>query len=251
MATRVSNSSPSWAALVNEAHAWQIRPHEFDSRTLRERCFGWLSSDERARYDQFATEKLRHDYLTARVLCRSALSRYANVHPSEWKFEKNTRGKPRIAAPAGLRSLRFNLTHTEGLAICVISRAGEVGIDAEETACQVDAALIARHFFSRHEQAQFEKVPENERLSWFFTQWVVKEAYLKGTGRGLDEPERVTVRRDGEGRPLAIGSWHFSLCRPTPHHMAACAVQRGRAAAPVTVQWLENREFFASPSLVR
>ena len=82
---------------------------------------------------QFPTERQRHDYLTARVLCRATLSRYAPVHPSEWKFEKGAYGKPRIAAPAGFESLHFNLTHTEGLMIFLVSRAGEVGIDAEKT----------------------------------------------------------------------------------------------------------------------
>ena len=96
--------------------------------------------------------------------------------------------------------------------IFLVSRAGEVGIDAEKTSSNIDGALIARHFFSRAEQARFGSLPVDQRPAWFFAQWVVKEAYLKGTGQGLDRPERVTVewREDGEPSQSETGN-SFSI----------------------------------------
>ncbi len=224
----VSNRSSNWNALVDEAHAWQVCPQQLASGPLRDRCLRWLSPDERTRYEEFPTESLRHQFLTARALCRTTLSQYASVSPSEWSFDKSLDGKPRIAGPDGLQSLRFNLTHTDGLAICLVSRAGDVGIDAEETSSNVDDALIARHFFSISERARCRSLPVHQRRGWFFAQWVVKEAYLKGTGSGLDAPERVTVEWGEDGQPLAIGSWHFFVYEPTSHHVAAVALQQER-----------------------
>lgn len=242
MAMRASNRSSNWDALVDEAHAWQVRPEDLAAGMPRVRGLSWLSPDERARYEQFPTQRQQHDYLTARVLCRATLSRYATVHPSEWKFEKGAYGKPRIAAPVGFESLHFNLTHAEGLMICLVSRAGEVGIDAEKTSSNIDDALIARHFFSPPEQARFGNLPVHQRPAWVFAQWVVKEAYLKGTGRGLDTPERVTVEWGEDGQPVAIGSWQFFLYHPSPHHVAAAAV-RPRGAFAASSPWLKTEHF--------
>jgi 4'-phosphopantetheinyl transferase len=239
---RVSNRSSSWHALGDEAHAWQVCPEELAPRTLRDRCLWWLSPNERARCEEFRTERQRHDYLTARVLCRATLSQYAKIHPSEWEFDKGLHGKPIIAGPNGFESLRFSLTHTEGLAICLISRAGEVGVDAEDTSSNVDGALIARHFFSRSEQAQLGRLPADQQPAWVFAQWVVKEAYLKGIGSGLDTPERVTVEWNEDGQPVAIGNWRFFLYHPSSHHVAAAAVQ-GCCASAVSIRWIGTQDF--------
>lgn len=232
-----------WHELLTAADAWQLRRSGFASGALHERYLSWLSPDERARYERFRTEQLRRDYLSARVLCRSTLSRYASVHPSEWKFASGMHGKPRIAAPDGFDSLHFNLTHTRDLVICLVSRAGEVGVDAEKTSLNVDGELIVRHFFSRSERARFTRLPLQERAAWLFAQWVLKEAYLKGTGKGLDAPERVTVEWGRDGQPLAIGSWQLSLHYPSPHHVAAAAVARQHGASPIAIHWLETEEF--------
>lgn len=245
MAMRASNRSSDWNALLDEAHAWQACPEELVPAKLRDRCFSWLSAEERARYEQFSTERQQHDFLTARVLCRTTLSRYAQAHPAEWQFEKSPDGKPGIAGPDRFESLRFNLTHTNGLVICLVSRAGEVGVDAEETSSNIDGALIARHFFSRSEQAQFGSLPAHQRPAWIFAQWVVKEAYLKGTGTGLDAPERVTVEWGEDGQPVPIGSWQFFLYHPSPHHVAAAAVQRCGASA-ISAHWLRTKDFLES-----
>ncbi len=243
MAMRVSNRSSSSNALLDEVHAWQVCPEELAARALRDRCFAWLSPDERTRYDQFPTKSLAHEYLTARVLCRTALSRHAGVHPSEWTFDKGLDGKPRIAGPDGFESLRFNLTHTDGLAICLVSDATEVGIDAEKTSSNVDDTLIARHFFSSSERERCGSLPMARRREWFFAQWVVKEAYLKGTGSGLDAPERITVEWGEDGQPLAIGGWHFFVYKPTSHHVAAAAVQQ-RGTPAVSTRWLKVEDVF-------
>ena len=241
MVMRASNRSSNWNALLNEAHAWQVCPEDLAAGP-HVRGLSWLSPDERARYEQFPAERQQHDYLTARVLCRATLSRYANVHASEWKFDKGAYGKPRIAAPDGFESLHFNLTHTDGLMICLVSRAGEVGIDAEKTSSYIDGALIARHFFSRPELARFCSLPVHKQPAWVFAQWVVKEAYLKGTGRGLDTPERVTVEWGEDGQPVAIGGWQFFLYHPSPHHVAAAALRRSGAFA-ASSPWLKIEHF--------
>lgn len=175
--------------------------------------------------------------MAARALCRAALSRYAGVAPEDWRFRTNAYGKPSIDAPAAFRSLRFNLTHTRGLVVCLVSRAGEVGVDAEDVARPVDVESIARCVFSATEHMRLARLPARRRIARFFEQWVLHEAYCKGIGTGLAEaaePVRIAWRK----RHGTAGEWQFSLYRPSADHVAAAAVRRGPGAANVPIRWL-------------
>jgi len=238
MATAVSNSLPTWDALLTAAHAWQFCPGELRAATVRDRWLSRLSRDERARYRQLPTEKMREGYLAGRVLCRATLSRYTAVDPSRWRFGEDVYGKPTVVAPDDFKSIRFNLTHTGDLTICIVTRAGEVGVDAEETSQTVDVSTVARHFFSRTAQARLARLPSRERAARFFEQWVLKEACVKALGKGLAyAPERLTVEQDDRGEPAANGRFQFSLYRPSSNHVAAAAVLRRHRVAQVSIYW--------------
>lgn len=235
----MASIAPGWHGLGTGADAWQLNPSTISAVLLRKRCLGWLSSEERAKHDELRSERLQHAYLAARALCRATLSRYTSVHPSEWRFDVTAHGKPKIAGPVEFKSLRFNLTHTTDLVICLVSRAGEVGVDVEDTSRAVDIEQMARHFVSRREEARLSRLPATARAERFFEQWVLKEAYLKGIGKGVAlGPERLMVRSDDDGRIAPIRDWRFFLHRPTSSHVAAAAVRRRDAAEPVSVRWL-------------
>jgi len=238
MATAVSNSLLTWDALLTAAHAWQFRPDELRVPAVRDRWLSRLSVDERTRYQRFPSGKVQEGYLAARVLCRATLSRYTGVDPSRWRFGEDVYGKPAVLEPDNFKSIRFNLTHTDDLTICIVTRAGEVGVDAEETSQTVDVSTMARHFFSRGEQARLASLPSRERGERFFEQWVLKEACVKALGRGLAyAPERLTVEQNDSGEPVANGRFQSSLHRPSSNHVAAAAVLRRRRAAPVSIYW--------------
>ncbi len=239
MATPVSNKPARWEALLTEVHAWQLRPSELCDPESRNRWLRLLPVEERTHYEQLGTDQTRSGYLGALVLCRTTLSRYTGRDPADWRFRKGAFGKPKLAGPADLKSLSFNVTHTDDLVICAVTRAGDVGIDTEDTSRPVDAALVARHFFSHDGQKRLAAVPPRERTASFFEQWVLREAYVKATGRGLGTtPERLTIERGGDGAPLAMGSCEFSLYRPTPRHVAAAAVIVRDPARRISFEWL-------------
>ncbi len=235
-----SSTKYEWDELRTVAHAWQLFPNEISPSELHERCFSWLSLEERVHCQKFRTERSRHDYLSARGLCRATLSRYTGVDPPDWSFGTSLNGKPEIIGPTEFKSLRFNLAHTSGLVICIVSRVGEVGVDTEETSRSVDIAQVARHFLSRREQARLENLSGHQRVARFFEQWVLREAYLKGIGRGIGAaPERFTIKFGENDQPLPIRNWQLFSCRPSTKHVAAAAVRQRRGTAPVSVQWLK------------
>jgi 4'-phosphopantetheinyl transferase len=245
---RASSRSLDWDGLLTAVHAWQLRPSELRAPEVRDRWLFLLPADERSQYHQFRTGGMRESYLAARVLCRVTLSRYTGADPSEWRFGKGPHDKPTLVGPDRFNSLRFNLTHTNDLVICVVTRAGEVGVDAEETSRPVDASLVARHFLSRREEARLANLPPRERIERFFEQWVLKEAYVKATGTGLvNAPERLTVEQRDDGQPVSIGGCQFSLHRPDSSHVAAAAVFRPYRTGLVSFEWLIAAEALGAP----
>jgi 4'-phosphopantetheinyl transferase len=237
---RRRESKRLWDELLTAVHGWELFLDELDGWALRERCLHWLSEDERARHDAFLTDRLRRDYLAGTALCRWALSQYGRIDPSSWRFALGPHGKPKVAAPAPLTSLRFSVTRTNGLAICLVTRAGEVGVDAEDTSRKFDVEPIARHFLSEREQIRFAGLAPHDRAKAFFELWVVHEAYVKGTGKGVgSSAERVRIRFDRDNRPLPVGRWRFSLRHPSEKHVAAAAMRHPHGAPAIPIAWLK------------
>ena len=114
-----------------EAHLWVARPSEIRDPELILAYDALLTEDERAKVSRYRFEKDRHTSLVTRALVRTVLSRYAAVSPEDWRFIANEFGRPEISEPGGERSLRFNLSHTEGLVVCLVSRDREVGVLGE------------------------------------------------------------------------------------------------------------------------
>jgi 4'-phosphopantetheinyl transferase len=195
-----------------------------------------MSAEEGARQERFVFEKDRHTHLVARGLMRTVLSRYTGVDPASWVFGANSYGKPEIAQPVGLGWLRFNLSHTSGLVVCVVAVGRDVGVDVENVDRQVPAGELARRHFSAREAADVLSRPAADQLDRFYDYWTLKEAYIKARGMGLSIPlggftfELTAGRRIG----IAFGpeandrscDWQFAQLMPTRRHKIAIAVRR-------------------------
>lgn len=222
--------------LSRAAHAWHVSPNDLSPHELASRCLAWLGSDELARYRQLGSAQLKHEFLTAHALCRAALSHYARVDPSRWWFRETQNGKPVITEPAEFASLHFNVTHTAGLAVCIVSRVAAVGIDAECASQRVDVEQVARHFFSKNERTHLSSLPAQERTRRFFELWVLKEAYVKAMGSGL--PEAVE-----EGIVEPSSECELTLHWITPEHVVAAAVLSG-TQCEIAIEWRDGRSLF-------
>lgn len=195
-----------------------------------------LSADERARRDRFVFERDRRDFSEAHALLRRALSRYADIPPTDWTFGATAEGKPFLAPGCG--DLSFNLSHTHGLVACAITRGADVGIDVELLDRAVDERGIARRFFTAAEAAAIDACAAGERQARFIEFWTLKEAYIKAIGRGLGygleefgfalEGAR-DIRFDAPPDVDAAG-WEFALFVPQSRARMAVAVRRSPSA---------------------
>jgi 4'-phosphopantetheinyl transferase len=164
-----------------DVHVWIALLDELDGAALR----APLSADERARGGRFHFERDRRRFVSARGLLRTLLGRYLEVDPATLGFGYGSRGKPFLA---GCDELRFNVSHSAGLALLAFARGCELGVDIEQERPLPESEEIALRYFSAWEGAELRRLREDERGAAFFRCWTRKEAFIKATGDGLSRP---------------------------------------------------------------
>jgi 4'-phosphopantetheinyl transferase len=226
---------------AHEVHVWRARPASIATPEQHAQARAVLSVDERSQLDRFVLERPRQEYLAAHVLVRTTLSRYADVAPEAWEFRTGPWGRPELVAPNAPIRLRFNLTHTDGLVACAVTRDRDVGIDAEARGRRPTTPDLADHFFAPAEAAALRALPEPMRSARFLDYWTLKEAYIKARGMGLAIPlDRFWF--DLDGAELAFTAlddeparWWFARLALGPQHVAAVCVERGERAPALVV----------------
>jgi 4'-phosphopantetheinyl transferase len=240
MNTLPTDDSQLLQRLENEVHVWLSRPEDVADPDQLQEYQSLLSSDEQERYRRFHFDRDRHHYLVAHVLLRKALSAYVDVEPSAWQFSKNQHGRPEISGPDITPSLRFNLTHTNGLVACVVTLEVDCGVDVEKLAARGNLMGIAEKMFAASEQQDLMNLDGQAFLDRFFTYWTLREAYCKALGVGIagsksnycfveEGGERWGIRFDAPSNEES-DHWQFTLARPTTEHILALAI-RGAGAS--------------------
>jgi 4'-phosphopantetheinyl transferase len=225
-----------------QVHAWYFYPTRVSDARLIDAYQTILSQEELARQQRFIFAEDRHQFLIAHACVRLLLSRYAQVHPSEWQFKKNPHGRPEIAWPEEHRDICFNLSHTRGLIALVIARDRQVGIDVENTQRAGIMLDLARRYFSTAEVAQLERQPPELQRELFFDFWTLKESYLKARGLGIFalSLSDFSFYIDAEGgltlsfAPTIddqASRWQFERIRLGGYHKMAVAIECQNTAA--------------------
>lgn len=192
-----------------------------------------VSEDERHRAARFRLERDQRRFIIARAALRMILARYLFVDPAELKFQTNAFGKPFLLDHGS--SLRFNLSHSNELALLAIAAGREVGIDIEFMRADVATDEVAQNFFSQLEVRQLRSIDPRFRRIAFFNCWTRKEAYIKARGRGLflpldqfdvsiglDEPPSLLANRLEPAEP---SRWSFRQLFPATGYAATLAAE--------------------------
>jgi len=147
-----------------------------------------LSSNELERAREFHFPVHANRFKTARGILRNILASYFPKADHEISFSQNDYGKPFVAAEFPAGGLRFNASHSQGLALYALALGREVGIDLEYVRPEKIDLHLAKRFFSTKEIAEINASSETLRTEKFFRCWTRKEAYTKARGIGLGLP---------------------------------------------------------------
>jgi 4'-phosphopantetheinyl transferase len=194
-----------------------------------------LSLDDRVRADRFRFESDRRRFCVARASLRIILSRYLQTRPARLQLETGDYGKPYLVNRPGAYDLRFNLSHSNRLALIAIARDREVGVDVEFMRPNFVTEDVVKHFFSRVEGEEFAAVAPAFKTQSFFNCWTRKEAYIKGRGEGLscslDEfdvslaPGVPATLLESRLDPTEVSRWSMQDLFPAPGYAATVAVE--------------------------
>ncbi|HVY38209.1 MAG TPA: 4'-phosphopantetheinyl transferase superfamily protein [Polyangia bacterium] len=217
---------------------WVADPSILESEALAAAYDALLTDEERAKVRSYRFERNRREALLARVLVRTALSRYRPVTPAAWRFTRNDFGRPAIDPPCGLF---FNVSHRPTLAVCAVSPGLEVGVDVEPISNATAILEVAPRVFAPDEYASLLAVDADDRRRRAVTLWTLKESYIKARGQGLALPLDAFSFdvRDAGGWQVAFRPpiedsperWWFRTF-DVGEHQIALTVERASGLAP-------------------
>ncbi len=250
-------AAPDAGPVALDMALWTMAP---DPRTgedigpLRSR----LSTNEWTHVTRFKAPAHAWSSAATRVLLRIMLARFHGADPLAWHFLTEPGGRPRVDrdrtpfATTPETRPRFSLSHTQGLAACMVSLGpwpvgAELGVDVEWTdRGHFPAGRLATRFFHPDEAAALQQIPRGPaREALFLTLWTRKEAVLKALGLGianhlaryacLGDPPSVTGDAAMVGRPV---DWTLGSETAGPSHRLSWAVHAPvtGASAPPTIR---------------
>ena len=217
----------------DEVHVWRVTLDQAPSQI--QGFFHNLAADEQARAEQFYFERDRDHFIVARGVLRAILGCYLNRMPECLSFCYSSHGKPALAGESGGNAIRFNVSHSHGIALYAVTRGREVGVDIERIRFDLAVAEIAERFFSRREVAMLRALPAEVQRQAFFRCWTHKEAYIKALGEGLSLPLNQFDLLLAPGEPGAVldtrrdpseaSRWSLQELSPAPGYAAALAAE--------------------------
>ncbi|MDQ2819369.1 MAG: 4'-phosphopantetheinyl transferase superfamily protein [Pseudomonadota bacterium] len=216
------------------------------TRKQADRYVGLLTAPELERFRRFVVPGAALQFLVARALLRTVLSQYVAAPVTSWRFLTSSYGKPYIAYPDNSRlNVRFNLSHTDGLAACAISAGMEVGVDVENHQRRIAVQDLVSSTFTQQERVQLDGLDEVGQRRLFFAIWTLKEAYVKACGQGLSlaldafwfDLSNADIQLHYLHRGQDVSSdWFFARFQPTLEHDMALAVKKPTDGGKIKVR---------------
>jgi 4'-phosphopantetheinyl transferase len=227
---------------TRDVHVWRASLTVSETRLADFHAI--LADDERNRAARFRNPQHGAHYTVGRGVLRMLLGRYLNRQPQDICFSYSDYGKPSLKDATA--TLRFNLSHSQELALYAFTQRREIGIDIEHTRPVPSRDQIAEQFFSPNENQALRALPAAQQTIGFFNCWTRKEAYIKAHGEGLSLPLDqfdVTLAPDQPAALLetrvALDSaerWALEALQPGADYRAALVVE-GQDWELSTWQW--------------
>ena len=229
------NSSALWSnfhndlqLINNEVHVWQANLN-FPVAQV-EQLGQLLAPDEHERAQRFYLDCHRRRYIVGRGLLREILSKYLKIDPRSIEFNYSSQGKASLKRQPAFGKLFFNVAHSHELIMYSVAPCPAVGIDLERIRLKVQIDDMARRYFFPGEYNKIKAMSSDKKSEFFFVYWTCKEAYLKATGVGLADLEKVEVLMHRQGISLRIvddenvqngEEWFVQQIQPRDGYVAA------------------------------
>ena len=225
------------ASFVNDAFELFVTRLDIGPDAVRA-AVALLSEEERRKAGCFAFDRDRRRFVVARAGLRELLAVRLGMRPESVELIYGPHGKPALAREFCRGDLRFNLSHSEDVAVYAFARGREIGVDLEGVRVLPDGDDIAARFFSVRENAAYRGLNARDKPLGFFQCWTRKEAFIKALGDGLYHPldsfdvslapgEPAQILRTGNISGDHCG-WQLFSFAPLPGCIGAVVIENPR-----------------------
>jgi 4'-phosphopantetheinyl transferase len=232
----------------DQVHVWRASLDVDPSRASG--LLATLSPGEKDRARRFHFLEDQSRCVAARAILRHLLGLYLDLRPTDLRLSRGAFGKPSLADAGAGDGIRFNLSHSGGLALYAFVLGREVGIDVELTTCVHVDELASAGFLSEGEERQLRALQGPPRQEALLRCWTRKEAYLKAIGEGMGAPlmevevsllpESPALLR-APGGEKEIRRWSLLDLVPAPGYAACLAVEGVAQVVCWEWQWPDRK----------
>jgi 4'-phosphopantetheinyl transferase len=230
---------------VDEVHVWAA---SLEQPAASERALeSLLSLRELDRAERFRNESDRRRYVVAHGILRRLLAGYRKADPRALRFTIGKNGKPALSDESGPTALRFNLSHTEDLALIAVTLGREIGVDVERVRSISELDSIVESYFTSRERDTLRTMQNTARRDAFYRCWTRKESYAKATGGDLSVALGGfdTLLSSGPADLPALGAprdgsgWNLYELLPANGYVGAVAID-GPVSRLLSWRWMEG-----------
>lgn len=224
-----------------EIDVWAVSL-ETDEDTYN-RLLAMLSLEECHRARRFRQARDSRWFVLRRGMLRELLGRELGCDPRDVRILADEFGKPAVEGS----NLRFNLSHSRGIALYVLTRNLQIGCDLERLNSPLATDEAAELVLSPAERDAWNRTEGARREATFLRYWTCKEAYLKARGIGLEAPLcKITVSEDDPARFVSLpdddpSAWSLATFCPATGSLAALVVRDPLSNASTTDPVARNR----------
>lgn len=162
----------------------------------------WVPAEKRTRLQKFFRQEDALRGLGGEVLARWLACNRLRIANDQLHFARAQYGKPFIV---DYPELQFNVSHAGNWVLCAMDTT-PLGVDIEEM--RPMDWKTGRVCFSEQEFAELMECPEEERLSYFYELWSLKESFAKADGRGMHLPfQKITFSFGQAGGVIHTDGW--------------------------------------------
>ncbi|MGG3891735.1 4'-phosphopantetheinyl transferase family protein [Metabacillus fastidiosus] len=222
----------------NELHIWRASLNLWTE--YKDILGEKLSIDEHERAEKFVFEKDKSKFIAGRYILRMLIGLYLSIPFENVQFVYGYQGKPIINPIINSKKLCFNISHSGNIAVYIFAINRSLGIDIEYTRKQYKGQSIIERWFTNREQMIYSQLSQREKQQYFYKAWTLKEAYLKGLGKGLEIPlEDIELLPDNQHdyknnygfKDWMEGmQWHLSTFVPFKDFLGAYAIRNEKEA---------------------
>ena len=203
-----------------------------------------LSIQELNRADRFHSDRDRRRYVVSHGILRRVLASYRQTDPRALRFTIGKNGKPALADETGPTALRFNLSHTEDMALIAVTLGREIGVDVERVRPISELESIVESYFTPGERDTLRTMENADRRDAFYRCWTRKESYAKAIGGELAVALGGFDTMLSQPADLPAGSaarasgWNLHELLPADGYVGAVAID-GAVSRLMSWRWTE------------